>query len=98
MNVSRGRRSILSPLGVTRRAAALLALAAAMLSGCGGVCDDAVEHMEECGFEDNGRYGGASCDGTVECASECFLEAPCGAFDGTDVAAREKYVQCLDGC
>ncbi|WP_437629427.1 hypothetical protein [Sorangium sp. So ce854] len=83
----------------SRRArAASLALAVGVASGCGGVCDEAAEHMEECGYQGGGTSSEASCEGDVQCASACAAEVPCGAFDGTDAAAFELYMRCLDAC
>ena len=100
MNVNRGRRAAFAPAPQRSawRAAALVALAGALITGCGNVCDDAADHEKECGYDDNDRYGGASCDGSIECTSQCFTKAPCGAFDGTDTHARDVYRECLKGC
>jgi hypothetical protein len=98
MNVSRGRGSAVAPFRTARRAAALVALAGALCISCSNVCDEAADHVEECGFTDGDRYGGASCDGNLECSSECYIKAPCGAFDGTDAAARDAWLECINGC
>ncbi|WP_437738715.1 hypothetical protein [Sorangium sp. So ce1335] len=81
-----------------RARAASFALTVAVASGCGGVCDEAAEHMEECGYQGGGTSSEASCEGDVRCASECAAEVPCGAFDGTDAAAFELYMRCLQAC
>ncbi|MGK3993197.1 hypothetical protein [Sorangium sp. So ce1024] len=78
--------------------AASIALALAVASGCGGVCDEAAEHMEECGYQGGGASSEASCEGDVKCASACAAEVPCGAFDGTDPEAFELYMRCLNAC
>ncbi|WP_104982661.1 hypothetical protein [Sorangium cellulosum] len=75
-----------------------LALAMALGSGCGGVCDEAEDHMEECGYHGSGLTDEAACEGAARCASACAAEVPCGAFDGTDRAAFERYMKCLDTC
>lgn len=84
--------------GNTRARVASLALAVALASGCGTVCDEAAEHIEACGYHGSGPSSEASCAGAVRCASECAAEAPCGAFDGTDPEAFERYMRCLDAC
>ncbi|WP_437901529.1 hypothetical protein [Sorangium sp. So ce124] len=78
--------------------AASIALAVALATGCGSVCDEATEHTEECGFHGSGISAEASCDGRVRCASACAAEAPCGAFDGTDATAFDRYQRCLEDC
>ncbi|WP_437787524.1 hypothetical protein [Sorangium sp. So ce1097] len=91
-------RSRAASSGRARAASLALALAVAAASGCGGVCDEAAEHMEECGYQGGGTSSEASCEGDVRCASACAAEVPCGAFDGTDAAAFELYMRCLDAC
>ncbi|MGK4004127.1 hypothetical protein WMF31_15955 [Sorangium sp. So ce1036] len=86
------------PGGATRARAASIALAVALASGCGTVCDEAAEHIDECGYHGGGASSEASCAGASRCASACAAEAPCGAFDGTDPAAFDKYMRCLDAC
>jgi hypothetical protein len=96
-DVGRGSASAL-PFRTAWLAAALVALASAPTAGCSNVCDDAVDHLDECGYDDGDRYGGASCEGEVACASECYVNTSCGAFDGTDAAARTDWLKCLEGC
>ncbi|WP_437790085.1 hypothetical protein [Sorangium sp. So ce693] len=62
------------------------------------MCDEATEHTEECGFHGSGISAEASCDGRARCAAACAAEAPCGAFDGTDAAAFDRYQRCLEDC
>jgi hypothetical protein len=98
--MSEGRRRWWTEaLGGARAArAASIALAVAVASGCGSVCDEATEHIEECGFHGGGASADASCDDRVQCASACAAEAPCGAFDGTDAAGSDRYKRCLAAC
>ncbi|WP_437963261.1 hypothetical protein WMF04_26400 [Sorangium sp. So ce260] len=98
MSRGRGRWWTEAPGSSGRARAASFALAVALASGCGGVCDEAEDHMEECGFQGTGLSSEASCEGAVRCASACAAEVPCGAFDGTDPAAFDRYRRCLDAC
>ncbi|XYH92563.1 hypothetical protein ACMHYB_32385 [Sorangium sp. So ce1128] len=98
MSKGRGRWWTEAPGSSGRARAASIALAIALAPGCGSVCDEAAEHTEECGYEGSGASEEASCEGDVRCASECAAEVPCGAFDGTDAAAFERYMSCLDAC
>ncbi|WP_437573019.1 hypothetical protein [Sorangium sp. So ce887] len=98
MSKGRGRWWTEAPGSSGRARAASFALAVALASGCGGTCDEAEDHMEECGFPGSDLSSEASCEGTVRCASACAAEVPCGAFDGTDAAAFERYRSCLDAC
>ncbi|WP_438002799.1 hypothetical protein WME89_28090 [Sorangium sp. So ce321] len=98
MSKGRSRWWTEAPGSSGRARAAALALAVALAPGCGSVCDEAAEHTEECGYEGSDAAEEASCEGDVRCASECAAGAPCGAFDGTDAAAFERYMSCLDAC
>ncbi len=75
-----------------------LALAVALVSGCGTVGDEAEERAAECGYHGSAASSEASCEGEVSCASECAAEAPCGVFDGSDAIALAQYMACLDAC
>jgi hypothetical protein len=62
--------------------------------GCSNDCDDAVEHMEECGGETLGDVDTDECDGQSECVAGCINDASCEELQhGSD-----KLTSCMGGC
>ncbi|RLB50441.1 MAG: hypothetical protein DRI90_23735 [Deltaproteobacteria bacterium] len=69
------------------------------LWGCGNVCEEALDHVNQClqvTVEDSGEA--PECDDTDECKADCALEAPCEAFVDDTSAAADTYQACVSGC
>ncbi|WP_050431932.1 hypothetical protein [Chondromyces crocatus] len=79
-----------------------MAFSSIFAMGCGGnACDDAADKAEECGLTSSGGSGDSGdveCTGTVECAANCIVDAPCDAFDGSNADASTAYLECVTGC
>jgi hypothetical protein len=78
-----------------------------------GACDDPCEQLadisrakaRECDVEidDTGERGDETCDNedeaeAAQCLGPCYRQAPCGAFDGTDMNASIDLMQCFGQC
>lgn len=86
----------------------VLATLPLVLVACGDPCErfgNLVEsRARECGTEVQEDTGTEDQECTeqdavfADCASPCYREAPCGAFDGTDMAASLTLLQCTFDC
>jgi hypothetical protein len=79
-------------------ASALSALAGVLAAGCGDVCGDARDHIEECGSPANPGNQDEECTGTVECAADCINDASCEAITGKNVDEANALAACLNEC
>lgn len=61
--------------------------------GCSNDCDDAVEHLEECGAT-FGEVDTDECDSRSECVAGCINDASCEELKGDS----EKVTACMLGC
>jgi hypothetical protein len=67
-------------------------------AGCGDTCDDARDHIDECGSTANPGNDDEDCSGVVECAAECVNDASCEAITGTDADGANTLATCLNKC
>ncbi|MCC6557654.1 MAG: hypothetical protein HUU25_13850 [Candidatus Sumerlaeia bacterium] len=76
----------------------LAASAGALTVGCSDACEDARDHIEECGSPANPGNEDEECSGVVECAAGCINDASCEAITGDDADASNALAACLTGC
>src|SRR6187402_3337711 len=68
----------------TMKSIFVVALLGLALVGCGNDCDDAVDHIEECGIADFPEVDTSECSGANECTAKCINDASCDELKGTD--------------
>ena len=86
----------------------ILAALPLVLVGCGNPCERLHNLKEsrarECDTEVAEDTGASDQECTedeaefADCASPCYRQAPCGAFDGTDMSASVTLLQCAFNC
>lgn len=62
--------------------------------GCSNDCDEAVDHLEECGVTELTAGDTDECDGQSECVAGCINDASCEELKGES----DKLSACLAGC
>jgi len=65
-----------------------------MAVACGNACDDAVDHLQECGVNAGSAEHDADCTGQAECLAECINEASCEDMKNQ----VPSYRNCVSGC
>jgi hypothetical protein len=89
----------------------LFAFVALTAVACGDPCEKAADRMaakaDECGLttDDGGEATDdveAECteaaQALAECTADCYDDAPCGAFDGSDLEAATAFGECALAC
>jgi hypothetical protein len=69
----------------------------AFTTGCGNACDDAVDHINECGGT-NAQSNGGDCSGAAECVAGCINDASCDSLTGKDIKGAATYSKCVISC
>src|SRR5262245_12277718 len=79
-------------------ASALAAASGALATGCSDTCEDARDHIDECGSFANPGNDEEECTGAVECAAGCINDASCDAITGSNPDAANTLAGCLNKC
>ena len=90
----RRRRRVYPRLGLRFASLPLVVWLGVAASGCGDVCEDAVDHLEECGTGVSDADNDIDCTGAAECLADCINDASC-----EDMANQApSYSNCIAGC
>jgi hypothetical protein len=75
-------------------AVGMMGLLAVVGTGCGNACDDAADHLEECGLSTGDGDGDGDCTDQAEAFANCIVDKDCDSIkDGSallDCAAEAQ--------